>query len=169
MTTVIVNAGNPTAVVNNSSTTTATVEKIKTVTVLDEKVKVVSLGIVGPQGPAGASESGAVAMSGEALGGQRAVVLNNGVVVYASSTTPGDAGRVIGVTLASVPSGQAVTVISVGELTGFNNLTPGEPLYLDVDGVLTQTPPSIGFVQKIGVALAATSALIDLNPPISLI
>ena len=91
MTTVIVNAGNPTATVNNPSVATATVEKIKTVTVLDEKVKVVSLGIVGPQGPQGPSGAGSVTV-GETeppspLEGDQWLVSSTGVLsVYANST-----------------------------------------------------------------------------------
>jgi hypothetical protein len=44
----------------------------------------------------------------------------------------------------------------------------GDPLYLSINGVLTQTAPTTGFHQQVGIATTATRVLIGIKQPIIL-
>lgn len=91
-----------------------------------------------------------------------------GGVVYASNNAPTAIGRAIGLAWNSANTGDTVQVIVSGEVDEPSwNWTPGE-VYLGVNGTLTQTAPSTGFVQVIGVALTATRLSVGIQLPILL-
>lgn len=82
-----------------------------------------------------------------------------GRAVYASSNTVADAEMVYGMTItAAAGAGLPVTVLLSGYYTDASwawDLT--KPIWLGVNGVLTQTSPATGFTQAVARPLTATS------------
>jgi hypothetical protein len=131
---------------------------------------------VGPQGPPGPAgpqgETGPVGgvdqvfiegLADEAIGGQRATITHSsGRFRTATHTDVNHAGNFAGITRAAVP-GQGYTVQTV--LSGYMeetswSWTPGKPIFLGLDGVLTQLVPTSGFVQILGTAFDAQSMFV---------
>lgn len=98
------------------------------------------------------------------LGGNRVVMANGN---YADNSDSNTLNKVIGFTKTSALQGQLVEVMLLSELNGFSSLIPNEPLYLLTAGTITQTPPAIGYVQQVGVALSSTKILINISKPIN--
>lgn len=133
----------------------------------------VHVGPPGPRGPRGESGTGEVDFTAATvLSGHRAVLMT-GVdeVGYASAGTPSHVGRVVGITTQAAEAGASVTVRTAGLMTESSwGWTPGAPVYVGVDGVLTQTSPSGGqWAQIIGVPSAPTQLWVDIQPPIQTI
>ncbi|MCZ7404485.1 MAG: hypothetical protein O8C67_06090 [Candidatus Methanoperedens sp.] len=150
-------------------------ENLTTVEVVNEVVSIVeeAAGPIGPQGSPG--EPGEFTLSdyvaGEALGGQRVVILHSDAkLYYADKNIPADFNRVLGITTDAVVSGDIPTVRCAGKMT--------EPtwswdldkfLYLSTNGLLTQTPPSSGFLLQMGYPLSTTSIMVDIKIPILIV
>lgn len=78
------------------------------------------------------------------------------------------AGRLVGITKNAATTGSIVEVITYGELTGLSGLIQDSILYLQTNGTISNAYPTSGYVQRVGVALSSTSALINIQPPIIL-
>lgn len=115
------------------------------------------------QGPAGATGSQTVTVvAGATLGGQRVVVLDSSSeAIHADSDTVAHAGRILGVTATAATTGNDVIVNTFGTFIEPSwTWTPGALLYLSLDGIITETPPTSGFVQQIAFAISATEIFI---------
>ncbi|MDD2885282.1 MAG: hypothetical protein PHT48_09590 [Dechloromonas sp.] len=124
-------------------------------------------GLAGPPGPPGSAGASYLQLeAGENLGGQRAVIVSAGTAVYADNTNLNHANKAVGITAAAFNTGVTGNVQSGGELTGLSGLTAGMPIYLSTSGTLTQTTPTGGFIQQLGIAVSATSMLIEIQPSI---
>ena len=126
------------------------------------------LGPQGPQGPAG-DGSTFTKIADSNLSGHRAVKAVSGDrVAYVSSGTPTDIGLAIAITTGAAAADATATLRAYGEISEPSwAWTPG-PVFLGVNGVLTQTVPTSGYVQQIGVALSSTKLMVDIRPPIRL-
>lgn len=151
-----------------------TTDLARTVRALTEQSKtigVVSLGVQGATGPSSDSST-ALQTASTALGGHR-VVRSTGAnsVGYASSKLPGHGDDTVGLTLGAVNAGDQATVQAAGAVT-FNGWawTPGLPVFVGGDGVLTQIAPSPEngdlFIQPFGHARSADTIYIDIDPSI---
>jgi hypothetical protein len=120
-------------------------------------------GMTGPVGPSGGSVL--TYISPRDLGGGRVVT---GFIDYADSSDTLTASKAIGFTLGAVSIGENVSILLSGELDGFFGLISGEIIYLSTNGLITQTPPPSGYIQKLGVALNPTTILINIQEPIVL-
>lgn len=87
-----------------------------------------------------------------------------GNVIKASNLNPTHAGRVFGITVSSALAGETVNIRMLGLLESPTWTFVAGPIFLG-DGVVTQTPPSTGFVQILGNAHSATKISIDLQQP----
>lgn len=97
----------------------------------------------GPAGPAGESSSIATLTAGQTLSGHRVVATHvDGTVLYASNDTLTDATRQLWVTLGAADEGDAVQCQSFGRVNEGGWSWTDDPIFLGVDGFLTQTPPS---------------------------
>lgn len=129
----------------------------------------------GPPGPAGVpgEASGGeniLLTAGPAIGGHR-IVLVDGLLAagYASKDDLTHIGRVYGVTLNAAGAGEPVTVRTRGAIEELSwAWTPLAPVFLGVNGLLTQTVPTSGFQQVIGVAITATVLFVNPREPIVL-
>lgn len=129
------------------------------------ELHVVSVGEQGPAGPPGVSGGGvAEYTAGEALGGHRGVKLGpSGEAFYASNADAASFAGFIGVTTGAASFGAQVSVQSAGLMTeGTWSWTPSAPVFLGVNGVMTQTPPAApAFQLVVGFAVTATSIFIS--------
>lgn len=103
-----------------------------------------------------------------ALSGHRAVAANSqSLAVYASSDTP-SVLAVTGITASASEPGAQVLVQYAGEMVEPSwNWQPG-PVWLGLNGLLTQAPPTSGALLQIGTALGATRLLIEIGAPVFL-
>lgn len=99
------------------------------------------------------------------VGGQRVMALIGSDIVYADRAVR---SSVLGFTANAVGGNSSVTIISSGDLDGFSGLTTGEFVYLGTNGVITQTPPTVGYLQILGVAVSSTKIIIQIQQPIFL-
>jgi hypothetical protein len=110
----------------------------------------------GPPGPAGGGGAHQMTMTAAtALGGHRVVIADNtGKARYPDRTNTAHADAVVGLTITSALAGESVTVQTAGDVVeGSWSWTPG-PVWIGDNGLLTQTPPTAGWLQLFGVATA---------------
>ena len=150
--------------------------------VLVEQVEVVEVLAVAEQGPPGPpGEDGAPGSGGGAsnvmeyvadgaLGGHRIVrATAAGKVGYVDPSDPDQAHATLGLTTGAVADGALASVQFAGPITEPSwSWTPNLPVFVGAAGVPTQTPPSSGFHAPVGVAVSATSMVIQLKSPIVL-
>ena len=152
------------ATVVSSTTTGATIAAVST-----ETGAVISGALQGPPGPAGSGTT-LSAIAAQTISANTAVALVNGQLVPAQSGTPSQAGNVIGVAINGGQAGASIDIQQSGEMSLSSwTWTMGLPVFVGPNGPLTQTPPTSGFSQVVGVPLSATSISIGLQPPILIV
>lgn len=121
----------------------------------------------GPPGPPG--ESAAIYInSAISLSGHRVVKTIPEGCTYADSTNIEDIGKILGVTFTSSDINTNAQVRIFSEIVENSWSFVLGPVYLGVNGYLTQTIPTTGFVQQIGIATAQNTLVIQIQPPIQL-
>ena len=116
--------------------------------------------VAGIQGPPGVVLPGMLSLVATTdIGGGRAINASGG---YAGETAA------IGVTTQAVTTGGILNVMNLGELNGFSGLTPGNPIYLGLNGVITQTPVTTGIHQQLGVAKTSSTIIIQIQQSVRL-
>ena len=134
---------------------------------------VLDLGVIlrGPPGPPGPPSpfSGVTMIASTSISIHTAVMPDGtGGVVYADQQDVLTVGRLMGIASSSASVGEDVIVIVTGEVDEPTwTWSPGE-VYLSTDGTLTQTPPTTGYLQVIGVALTPTRLTVGIQLPILL-
>lgn len=133
-----------------------------------------AIGLQGPlglQGPPGLSDQMFLDRTANgAIGGQRMVVGNpDGSVSYANNTNLLHLGKVLGMSDAAYLDGETVKIIREGlvEFVGWS-FDVDLPIYLGINGLLTQTPAVTGFLQIVGFAESPTKLFVNLREPILL-
>lgn len=134
---------------------------------VDEDITVLMVADLGPQG-----QSGAVILTREAgsiIQGHRAIYIDAaGLAQKADKDDPAKVD-VIGLNVAAVIAGEDVEIFSFIEITEPSfSFSPGLPVYLGNDGLLTQVVPVTGFLVTVGVATGVTKILVEPEPPIAL-
>jgi len=99
------------------------------------------------------------------LGGHRVVCAVPGGVDLASCDDEDSVSAVIGLTTAAADAGSPVSVVTHGPVVEPSWSFAIGPVYLGLDGLLTQDPPITGCVLRIGRATAPTVLLVDLDEP----
>lgn len=124
-------------------------------------------GPAGPAGPPGGSATQYIASA--ALSGHAAIAIDtNGEAFYASADQLSHALRLSGVSTNAAALGDPLTVVSAGLIVhGGWSWTPGNPVFVGLNGALTQAlPVGAVFSRVIGQAVSATGLLVDLQQPI---
>lgn len=122
--------------------------------------------IITPPSGGGGGATMLYGVSSQPIGGHRVVAAPLTDIQYANSST---LFVILGITTGSADAGSQIEIAVEGEIDEPTwNWTPG-PVYVGVNGLLTQVAPSTGVVQQIGVALASTKILIRIGPAIKLI
>lgn len=126
----------------------------------------------GPPGPPGAPGQAGVGYvtfkARGAIGGHRAVCAAfSGCVRYADSRDVAGAASVLGLSLHAAEDGDDIHVVTSGELVEPSwSWAQDLPIFVGVEGVLTQVPPDTGFQLVVAVATSPTSALLSIKQPI---
>lgn len=133
-------------------------------------VEVIEVGTQGPPGPPGPSGLVNNALAGATLSGHRAVKFDGqSRLVYVDGTDVADIGKVIGVTTGAAVAGDVGYYQGAGEhIEPTWNWTPGLPVFFGAAGVLTQTPPTSGFMQVVGRAVTPTKLFLRIEPALAL-
>ncbi len=130
----------------------------------------ITAGLQGPAGPPGADGDGAITLlASGALGGHRLVAADGaGGVTYASCDDPTDLPAVLGMTLHAATDGAAIALRRVGEVEESSwSWTPGQPVYLGLAGVPTQTlPPTALFGLIVGIPTSPTTLFMAPREPV---
>jgi predicted RecA/RadA family phage recombinase len=93
----------------------------------------------------------------------------SGGLVLCDSGNQALSGTCIGVANGSASAGQNVQVICSGIFyRGAYTMSSGDIVFIGPNGALTQTPPSSGFSQQVGVAISATKILVSIESAIDL-
>ena len=111
-----------------------------------------------------------VLVAGVTLGGGRIVCASGGAMVYASSDDLSTIEGVTGITLNAAAMGANVNVRPGGEVSDSGwSWTSGQDLFLGLNGVMTHTPPTSGYVLCVGWAISATTIFVKFETPIELV
>jgi hypothetical protein len=172
-------------VVETTETIVVTETPTQVVEVIQPVRDIVEVNARGPQGPkgdkgdkgdAGDSNTVVTMTAGSALGGHRIVAqspTNNNTVIYADASNSAHANLVFGMTLNAASNGGSVDVAVCGEFTEPTwNWTLGLPIFLSVDGILTQTVPTSSvadFSLVVGFPITPTKMFVNIREPIFLI
>jgi hypothetical protein len=118
----------------------------------------------GDKGDTGAS--GALSsysyITGEALGGHRGIVIDNNIAYYADNTNLNHINKPMGISSNASISGGEITVIFFGEMEESSwswDIT--KPIWISTNGLLTQTPPEIGFSCIIAMPITTTKIFVE--------
>lgn len=175
---VVVQRAEPTVVVQTQLAAAITAEcgdQVEQINRLSRTVEVVAAGPQGPEGPAGppgpAGGNVLALPAATVLGGHRVVrSTGDGRCGYASAANPLHGDDVLGVTLGAASAGADANVQVAGEIVEPSwAWVPQEPVFLGLDGQLTQTPPDdpdAAFVLVIGFATAPTRLMLRIEAPI---
>lgn len=172
----LVSVGGPEQVVITASAPSAPVsvatvsQPATTITVVPASVVTISTPQEqGPRGPAGPMGGTPSLPASTPLSGHMVVKIDGPTgVAYASNTVVTDAYKVVGMTNQAYGSGDVATILSSGliEFGGWA-WTPGNPVFLGVNGLPTQTlDPSATFTLMLGIALTPTSVYLSIQSPI---
>lgn len=97
------------------------------------------------------------------LGAYRIVKIIDDDVDYASSDNVTDAHKSFGITRHAVLAGDDVVVLTEGEMENpFWNWLD-KPIFLGLNGMLTQTVPDVGFIARIASVLSPTKIYVQVH------
>ncbi len=137
-----------------------------------EQVVIIEPSSVGLQGPPG--EPGDLIdthhLAGQALGGHRGVIVGgDNKVYYGDQANLSHFNRVLGVTTGAVAQDDRASVRVGGVMTEPSwNWDLDKFIYLGSSGLLTQTPPTTGFLLELGWPVNTTSIMVDIKLPVFL-
>lgn len=128
-------------------------------------VHVTTGGEQGPPGPAGGTITRTTA---QILSGHRLVTTDLvGELIYADSDIAAHALRPVWVTTGAWSAGVVATVVAAGVVEESSwAWLPGLPLFVGVNGALTQTAPAATYTRRVGEALTATEISFNVQQPI---
>ncbi|WP_254509872.1 hypothetical protein [Anatilimnocola floriformis] len=96
------------------------------------------------------------------------MALINNLAVYASNGNPAHLGCVRGISVAATVADATALIRVYGPMLEPSfSFVPG-PIFVGLNGSLTQTPPTTGWLQQIAVADSPTQIFVDPQPPIDL-
>jgi len=106
------------------------------------------------------------AIAGENMGAYKLVRIDLGTAYLADKDDIANIGEVLGLTTAVSTTGNPVTIQTGGEISDTSWTWSKGSVFMGDSGELTQTPPTVGVLQKVGTVLTATSILIDIDDPV---
>lgn len=104
-------------------------------------------------------------VAGEAVSRLRAAAIIGNLALHADHATASHAGAVRGVFVEDASLSGTARVQITGPLVDPSWNWAEGPIYVGAGGLLTQTPPSTGFVQQVARADSATRVFVDVPPP----
>ena len=98
--------------------------------------------------------------------GRRAVSAALGLVYHPALATPADGVNVYGIAANAAVDGGTVEVHTQGPMTDASWTWVAGPVYVDDEGVLSQTAPTTGWIVTVGMAIAPDTIDIHIQLPI---
>lgn len=141
--------------------TEITVDLVETVEIIVD----VDVGIQGPQGPQGPAGGTAVTYTaGEDLAAGRVVIIDAGEAFYFQPSLSAHQGRAYGVVTSAASLGEDASIQIGGEITNAS-FTFGDDtrLWVDADGEIVDTPPSVTVLQSAGTSAGSLTMRIDFS------
>jgi hypothetical protein len=125
--------------------------------------------VLAPQGPPGLDGSGGTisGTAAAALGGHRALYLAADGLRYSSADDP-LTQDVLGISTGAAAQGAQVTMLAAGPLSDPSFAFVPGLIFLGLNGVLTQTPPTSGIAVELGVSINPTAMLVRVRQPLTL-
>lgn len=112
---------------------------------------------------------GSTQIAGESIDDFQAVFIHtDGKVYVANSDDIDQMGKIIGIASSAKGINEEINIISFGKISGLSSLQGGSNYYISNTGYLSYIPPTIGFVQIMGIALSSTEFMLLMQPPIGL-
>ena len=106
---------------------------------------------------------------GENVSQYRVIAVLNGLGYLADKDTAAHTSMVVGISVSSGITTQTIEIQTFDEFTeGTWSWDTTKPIYLGNSGVLTQTVPTTGFLQRVAKPITATRIMIDIDDPIVL-
>lgn len=105
------------------------------------------------------------------IGGQRVVYIDhNGDVQYASNDLVMSMNTVFGMTTEAAVAGSTINILKIGFVEEPSwSFTLGQPVFLGMNGTITQTPPTnTAFSLIVGFPVTPTKLFVSFREPISL-
>lgn len=102
------------------------------------------------------------------LSGHRAVYINASGASYASADSPTLARACVGITTGAAMSGDLITITTFGAIAEPSWAWSPGPVYLGLNGLLSQALPTSGSIVEVGIAVSATELEVRVQPPINL-
>ena len=119
----------------------------------------------GEQGPPGSDLSVMDVQAGETIHGRRVIRMVDGLAYHPDLLNNEHALQVLGIALAASVTGASFPVRTSGPVYDAGwNWDPGY-VYCSTDGVLTQSPPSTGWLQRVGRVINPTTFNVDIDTP----
>jgi hypothetical protein len=128
--------------------------------------KVGAPGADGADGADGGTLLQYAATAGENIGVYKLVRVAAGTVYLADKDNVAYVNDTLGLTMSVSTTGNPVDIQVGGEMTNVGWAWTAGSVFMGDSGELTQTPPTVGILQKIGTVLTPTSILIDIDDPI---
>jgi hypothetical protein len=110
-------------------------------------------------------------VAAEVLGGHRVVIVNSGnKLLYADNAVPEHMWKIVGITTqAAVLGTSCIYAVDNQEIQeGSWTWDTTKPIYLTGLGLLTQVPPTTGFINIVAFPTSSTSLIVRLFNPITL-
>jgi hypothetical protein len=125
----------------------------------------------GPQGiPGPAGDATLYYEAGQILSGHRVVMIEDDKAYYADCTIPSHGKRVLGITTGASVIGVQSRIQASGEMSESSwAWILDAPVWLGINGLLSQTPPVSGFSLIVGFPISSTKLLIRISEPLFLI
>lgn len=147
------------ATVNENNITVRPVTQAITATISSAKG---DKGEKGDKGDTGDPGTSYIYEAGEAIGGHRVVIIDNNIAYYADNTNLTHINKPMGISSNAADPGGEVTVVFFGEQEeDFWNWDVDKAIWLSTSGLLTQTPPTVGFSCIIGFPITNKKILVS--------
>ena len=112
-------------------------------------VTAVDVGVQGPPGVDGADNSTSQIEAAESISALKVVAVVDGLAYIASNANADHKGKIAGIAVSAVTTGNDVTIRHFGRMTDNAWNWTSKQLYVSTNGGLSQTPPVSGFVQSV--------------------
>ena len=127
-------------------------------------IELQAAGVQGPQGAPGLSSDTMTLTALGAISALRVVSLSGAFAALTAPASVASLANIIGISTNAAADGGTVILRRVGQVSDPAwAWVAGLPLFCAALGVLTQTPPATVALRQIGVAVNATTVLIDLS------
>jgi hypothetical protein len=127
-------------------------------------ITVVTAAAQGPPGASATSDATEIIDAGETISALKPIAVVNGAGVVASNANANHSGFLAGISISSATTGNSFTNQTFGTLQDDSwNWNPAIPWIFVGNGVLTQTPPTSGWLQSIARVESSDTIFIQLG------